>query len=127
MAASIDLLLPVGADPYAAAERDLVRTAVRDRLAAGLWVRDLPSVPAGDPDVGQGGDPFAHLGVLVGAGLDRGLGPSGTLGTASIILGVRHPLVVARAILRPVPARVVRFWARLSPTFRGRAPARGLA
>ena len=98
MAASIDLLLPVGADPYAAAERDLVRTAVRDRLAAGLWVRDLPSVPAGDPDVGQGGDPFAHLGVLVGAGLDRGLGPSGTLGTASIILGVRHPLVVARAV-----------------------------
>ena len=57
-----------------AAERDLVRTAVRDRLAAGLWVRDLPSVPAGDPDVGQGGDPFA------GGGEHERIEPVGDVG-----------------------------------------------
>lgn len=96
MPASLDLLLPVGAHPFAPAESDLVRGAVEESLTDGLWVRDLPCVPTGDPDVGQGGDPFADLAHLCGAGLDRGVS---TLGTASVILGLRHPLVVARAVV----------------------------
>ena len=95
MPASLDLLLPVGAGPFDPAEPALVRQAVEEGLTGGLWVRDLPCVPTGDPDVGQGGDPFADLAHLSGAGLDRGVA---TLGTASVILGVRHPLVVARAV-----------------------------
>lgn len=95
MPASLDLLLPVGARPFDPAEPALVRRAVEEALTDGLWVRDLPCVPAGDPDVGQGGDPFADLAHLSGAGLDEGVR---TLGTASVILGLRHPLVVARAV-----------------------------
>lgn len=96
MTASLDVLLPVGPRPFDPAEPDLVRTAVAEGLVQGLWVRDLPCVPAGDPDVGQGGDPFADLALLVGSGVDRGVA---TLGTASLILGLRHPLVVARAVI----------------------------
>lgn len=96
MPASLDLLLPVGACPFDPAEQGLVRAAVMEGLTDGLWVRDLPCAPTGDADVGQGGDPFADLAYLSGAGLDRGIA---TLGTASIILGVRHPLVVARAVV----------------------------
>lgn len=95
MPASLDLLLPVGADPFDPAEQRLVRAAVEEGLTDGLWVRDLPLVPVGDPDTGQGGDPFAHLAYLTGAGLDRKVQ---TMGTASVILGARHPLVVARAV-----------------------------
>lgn len=95
MPASLDLLLPVGARPFDSAEPALVRRAVEEGLTDGLWVRELPCVPAGDQDVGQGGDPFADLAHLSGAGLDGGVS---TLGTASVILGVRHPLVVARAV-----------------------------
>lgn len=96
MPASIDLLLPVGADPFDPLEQQRVRAAVEEGLTDGLWVRDLPCVPTGDADTGQGGDPFAHLAYLAGAGLGRGVR---TLGTASVILGVRHPLVVARAVV----------------------------
>lgn len=96
MPASLDLLLPVGACPFDPAEQGLVRAAVMEGLTDGLWVRDLPCAPTGDADVGQGGDPFADLAYLTGAGLDRGVR---TLGTASVILGVRHPLVVARAVV----------------------------
>lgn len=96
MTASTDLLLPVGQQPFDPGELGRVRAVVEEGLAEGLWVRDLPSVPIGDPDVGQGGDPFAHLAFLAGRGLDRGVG---RLGTASIILGLRHPLVVARAVV----------------------------
>ncbi|TDE89216.1 LLM class flavin-dependent oxidoreductase [Occultella glacieicola] len=95
MTPSLDLLLPVGPQPFAPAEQRRVRAAVDEGLADGLWVRDLPCVPFGDQDAGQGGDPFAHLAFLAGAGLDRGLRH---LGTAAIILGLRHPLVVARAV-----------------------------
>lgn len=95
MPASLDLLLPVGARPFDPAEPALVRQAVDEGLTEGLWIRDLPCVPTGDPDVGQGGDPFADLAYLTGVGLDRKVA---TLGTASMILGVRHPLIVARAV-----------------------------
>jgi alkanesulfonate monooxygenase SsuD/methylene tetrahydromethanopterin reductase-like flavin-dependent oxidoreductase (luciferase family) len=94
--ASLDLLLPVGAHPFDPEEPTLVRRAVEEALTDGLWVRDLPCVPAGDPDLGQGGDPFADLAHLSGAGLDEGVR---TLGTASVILGLRHPLVVARGVV----------------------------
>lgn len=95
MAASLDLLLPLGADPYDPDEQTQVRAAVQEGLVDGLWVRDLPCTPAGDPDVGQGGDPFAHLAYLAGAGLTPQVC---RIGTASVILGLRHPLVVARAV-----------------------------
>lgn len=55
-------------------------------------MRDLPVVDVGDPDAGQGTDPWWYLGRLCGGGR-----PPGPVGTASVILGVRHPLVVARA------------------------------
>lgn len=67
---------------------------VRERLVDAIWVRDLPVVPTGDDDAGQGTDPFAHLSHL--AGLDA-VPP--ILGTASVVLGTRHPLVLARAAL----------------------------
>ncbi|MBM6401570.1 LLM class flavin-dependent oxidoreductase [Phycicoccus sonneratiae] len=58
-----------------------------------LWLRDLPCVPDGDEDAGQGTDPFAHLSLLAGAGV---LPP--VVGIASVVLGTRHPLVLARAV-----------------------------
>lgn len=49
-------------------------------------------MPTGDLDRGQGDDPFAYLSWLAGRGsLPR------IAGTASVILGTRHPLVIARA------------------------------
>lgn len=61
-------------------------------LIDSVWVRDLPCLPEGDPDQGQGFDPFGYLAHLAG----RGTRPE-TVGTASVVLGSRHPLVVARA------------------------------
>ena len=69
---------------------DVVRSGVVDAL----WLRDLPVVPESDADAGQGTDPLVHLGHLAGAGV---LPP--VVGTASVILGIRHPLVLARAAL----------------------------
>ena len=67
---------------------------VREGLVDAIWLRDLPVVPNADDDAGQGTDPFAHLAHLAGM---RAL-PS-VVGTASVILGTRHPLVLARAAL----------------------------
>jgi alkanesulfonate monooxygenase SsuD/methylene tetrahydromethanopterin reductase-like flavin-dependent oxidoreductase (luciferase family) len=67
---------------------------VRDRLVDAIWLRDLPVVPTDDDDVGQGTDPFAHLSHLAGL---NAMPP--VVGTASVILGTRHPLVLARAAL----------------------------
>jgi hypothetical protein len=67
---------------------------VRERLVDAVWVRDLPVVPTDDDDTGQGTDPFGHLSHLAGL---TSVPP--VVGTASVILGTRHPLVLARAAL----------------------------
>ena len=101
--ATFGLLAPltrVGGSSAAAGGRasppgqDLLAEAVRQGLVDALWMRDLPVVPLGDEDTGQGTDPFAHLAHLAGM---RSLPP--VVGTASVILGTRHPLVLARAAL----------------------------
>ena len=90
--ATLGLLAPLTAEPFAHEEAGAVRDALRTGLVDAVWARDLPLVPAGDTDAGQGDDPFAYL-----AGVTAGLDPPGAVGTASVILGIRHPLVVARA------------------------------
>jgi alkanesulfonate monooxygenase SsuD/methylene tetrahydromethanopterin reductase-like flavin-dependent oxidoreductase (luciferase family) len=86
------VLTPVTCDPYATREQSVLEAAVRNGLVDAVWVRDLPCAPEGDPDVGQGHDPFAHLAFLAG----RGSLPA-TTGVASVVMGTRHPLVLARA------------------------------
>ena len=92
MTAELGLLVPLTHDPFAAGEQEAVEAALTAGHVDGVWVRDLPCVPRDDADVGQAADPFAHLGFLAGRSL-----PFRTLGTASIILGTRHPVVIARA------------------------------
>ena len=75
------------------ADDGLVEVA-RNGLVDAIWLRDLPVVPTGDDDTGQGTDPFAHLAHLAGAAVVPPV-----LGTASVVLGTRHPLVLARAAL----------------------------
>lgn len=94
MTARLGLLLPLSRDAFDPAEPARVGQVVHQRLVTGVWVRDLPVVPTGDPDAGQGADPFAHLAHLAG----QGVAPE-VFGTASVILGLRHPLVVARAVV----------------------------
>jgi len=84
---------PAGVPGGTPAEDGLVRV-VRDGLVDAIWLRDLPVVPTGDDDTGQGTDPFAHLSHLAGLGAVPAV-----VGTASVILGTRHPLVLARAAL----------------------------
>ena len=81
-------------DPRTSPADDRLVDVVRDGLVDAIWLRDLPVVPTDDDDAGQGTDPFAHLGHLAGA-----VHPPTVLGTASVILGTRHPLVLARAAL----------------------------
>ena len=69
-----------------------MRRAVGENLVDAVWVRDLPVVPHGDADAGQFDDPFAHL-----ARVAPTVTEIRSIGTASVILVIRHPLVVARA------------------------------
>lgn len=69
-----------------------MQRAVGEGLVNAVWVRDLPVVPLGDADAGQFDDPFAYL-----ARIPPGENATHTIGTASLILGIRHPLAVARA------------------------------
>ncbi|WP_375228557.1 LLM class oxidoreductase [Roseobacter sp. S98] len=92
---SIGLVLPletyaVGAAPEMKAHLEAAKTAETQGFAA-LWLRDVPfNVPAFG-DVGQVFDPFVYLGALATATDDIGLG------TASVILPLRHPAHVAKA------------------------------
>lgn len=82
------------ADRWRSPADDGLAEVARDGVVDAIWLRDLPVVPTADDDTGQGTDPFAHLGQLAAAV------PAPTvLGTASVILGTRHPLVLARAAL----------------------------
>ncbi|MEM6974153.1 MAG: TIGR03571 family LLM class oxidoreductase [Pseudomonadota bacterium] len=92
---SLGLVIPleayaVGAAPSMA--QHLKKATLAESLGfAALWLRDVPfNVPAfGDP--GQMFDPFVYLGTLASA--TRTI----ALGTASVILPLRHPAHVAKA------------------------------
>ncbi|UOE21796.1 TIGR03571 family LLM class oxidoreductase [Thermobifida halotolerans] len=76
-------------------EPDMSRHAERAVLAdrwgfAALWLRDVPLYDPGFGDAGQVFDPFPYLGYLASA-------TSGVvLGTAAVVLPLRHPLHVAK-------------------------------
>jgi len=70
---------------------DLVRQIDAGGFAA-LWMRDVPVFdPKNFGDAGSVYDPFVNLGFL--AGVTRNI----ALGTAGIVLPLRHPMMVAKA------------------------------
>jgi luciferase-type oxidoreductase len=70
---------------------DLVRQVDRSGFAA-VWMRDVPVFDPGKfGDAGSVYDPFVNLGFL--AGITRNV----ALGTAAIVLPLRHPMMVAKA------------------------------
>ena len=93
---SIGLVLPIeayaiGAKPTMAQHIETVQLAEVLGYSA-LWLRDVPFDVPSFGDVGQMFDPFVYLGTL--AASTNGI----ALGTASIILPLRHPAHVAKAI-----------------------------
>lgn len=92
---SVGLVLPleayaVGAEPTMRDHLDAAQLAERLGFAS-LWLRDVPFNVPSFGDAGQIFDPFVYLGAL-GAVTERI-----ALGTASIILPLRHPAHVAKA------------------------------
>jgi luciferase-type oxidoreductase len=70
---------------------DLVRQVDRSGFAA-VWMRDVPVFdPDNFGDAGSVYDPFVNLGFL--AGITQNV----ALGTAAIVLPLRHPMMVAKA------------------------------
>ncbi|MBD9454959.1 LLM class oxidoreductase [Rhizobium sp. RHZ02] len=70
---------------------DLVRQVDRSGFAA-VWMRDVPVFdPNNFGDAGSVYDPFVNLGFL--AGITENI----ALGTAAIVLPLRHPMMVAKA------------------------------
>jgi luciferase-type oxidoreductase len=69
---------------------DRVRQAERAGFAS-VWVRDVPLADPSFGDAGQVFDPWVYLGHLAA------VTDSITLGTASIVVPLRHPLDVAKA------------------------------
>ncbi|MGW5970814.1 TIGR03571 family LLM class oxidoreductase [Streptomyces sp. NPDC055186] len=76
--------------PSMADHLSLVRMAESAGFAS-LWLRDVPLLVPGEGDGGQLFDPWVYLGVL--ATVTRTI----TLGTASTVLPLRHPVHVAKA------------------------------
>ncbi|PLK68837.1 LLM class flavin-dependent oxidoreductase [Rhizobium sp. TH135] len=71
---------------------DLVRQVDRSGFSA-VWMRDVPVFdPNGFGDAGSVYDPFVNLGFL--AGITQNV----ALGTAAIVLPLRHPMMVAKAV-----------------------------
>ncbi|MGW1976934.1 TIGR03571 family LLM class oxidoreductase [Streptomyces sp. NPDC001889] len=66
-------------------------TAAEEAGFASLWLRDVPLLVPGEGDGGQLYDPWVYLGML--AATTRLI----TLGTASTVLPLRHPVHVAKA------------------------------
>lgn len=91
-APTLGLLAPAAGRLFHPDEDRLVDRWCAERSIDAVWVRDLPCLPDGDPDQGQGADPFGYLAHLHGRGTRLDV-----MGTASVILGTRHPLVTARA------------------------------
>ncbi|MDP3890821.1 LLM class oxidoreductase [Nocardioides sp.] len=80
-----------GAVPTMAHQLDLARRA--DELGfAALWVRDVPLLDLGFGDAGQVYDPYVWLGQV--SAVTRRI----ALGTAGLVLPLRHPLHVAKAL-----------------------------
>ncbi|SDA61603.1 LLM class oxidoreductase [Sinorhizobium sp. NFACC03] len=70
---------------------DLVRQVDRSGFAA-VWMRDVPVFdPNNFGDAGSVYDPFVNLGFL--AGITKNV----ALGTAAVVLPLRHPMMVAKA------------------------------
>ncbi|MGZ2256390.1 LLM class oxidoreductase [Roseobacter sp. A03A-229] len=92
---SIGLVLPleaypVGTEPTMRGHIQAAQLAERLGFSA-LWLRDVPFNVPSFGDAGQLFDPFVYLGAL-GTATDRI-----ALGTASVILPLRHPAHVAKA------------------------------
>lgn len=93
---SLGLVVPLEAYPNSAAptmDRHIERVRLAEELGfASLWLRDVPFNVPNFGDAGQMFDPFVYLGLLAGV-TDR-IG----LGVASVILPLRHPAHVAKAV-----------------------------
>jgi len=92
---SIGLVIPIESypnnpTPTMTEHLELVKLAESLDFSA-VWVRDIPFNVPSFGDVGQMYDPFVYLGYLAGATKKI------ALGTASIILPLRHPAHVAKA------------------------------
>ncbi|MFV0128553.1 TIGR03571 family LLM class oxidoreductase [Streptomyces sp. HMX112] len=94
--ATLGLIAPLesfsGDVPTMAGHLELARAA-EDAGFASLWLRDVPLLVPGQGDGGQLFDPWVYLGAL--AAVTRRI----TLGTASTVLPLRHPVHVAKAAL----------------------------
>ena len=92
---SVGLVLPIEAYPDTAIPRmddHISRAQLAEQLGfSALWLRDVPFHVPSFGDVGQIFDPFVYLGVL--AATTQTI----ALGTASIVLPLRHPAHVAKA------------------------------
>ncbi|HBE70194.1 MAG TPA: LLM class flavin-dependent oxidoreductase [Planctomycetaceae bacterium] len=92
---SIGLVVPIenyASGPVPTMERHIERVQLAERLGfRAVWIRDVPFNVPSFRDAGQTFDPFVYLGLLAAKT------ESITLGTASIILTLRHPAHVAKA------------------------------
>ncbi|UWQ20151.1 LLM class oxidoreductase [Jannaschia sp. W003] len=92
---SVGLVAPLEAYPHRAVPtlaRHLERARLADELGfSALWLRDVPFDVPSFGDAGQVFDPFVYLGALAAA--TRRI----ALGTASVVLPLRHPAHVAKA------------------------------
>jgi luciferase-type oxidoreductase len=91
---TVGLMFPIesyaGAVPEMKRQTELARAAEAGGFAA-LWARDVPLLDHSFGDAGQMYDPWVWL-THIGAHTDRI-----ALGTASLVLPLRHPLHVAKA------------------------------
>jgi luciferase-type oxidoreductase len=76
--------------PTMSGHLDVIRQAERAGFAS-IWVRDVPLLDPSFGDTGQVFDPWVYLGLLAGQT------STVTLGTASVVLPLRHPLHTAKA------------------------------
>ncbi|WP_085908088.1 LLM class oxidoreductase [Kiloniella majae] len=92
---SIGLVLPIEAYPVGAEpamETHLETAKLAEELGfSALWLRDVPFNVPSFGDAGQMFDPYVYLGTLAAVTTNI------ALGTASIILPLRHPAHVAKA------------------------------
>ncbi|BAN00895.1 LLM class oxidoreductase [Ilumatobacter coccineus] len=91
---SVGLVAPIENHhgPIPTMDRHLERVRLAEELGfAAVWLRDVPFNVDSFGDAGQLHDPFVYLGLLAGA-TERI-----ALGTASIVLPLRHPAHVAKA------------------------------
>ena len=92
---SVGLVVPIEANrnsPVPSMERHIERAQLAEALGfTAVWLRDVPFNVPSFGDAGQLFDPFVYLGALA-ASTNRI-----ALGTASIILPLRHPAHVAKA------------------------------